>query len=307
MPDIGKLLTVSPRDAWPHEEYDFTPWLYEHLSELGEVLGLMLEPEDREFAVGSYSADIIATCPSDGSTVLIENQIEKADHQHLGQIMTYLAGTGAETVVWISTAFSEPHLSAVRWLNEHTVEPYAFFAVRLRVVKIGSSLPAPIFEVLERPNNWDRHLQAEQRERRAYSDRASDRLDFWERIREAAPDFTSRGLLVNAASSQWLSADRVDGLVVSIYLSVDGVGLFLRGKRGTSAADVLGRFAPHQDEFRALVGRDFYEASETSHPGASLGVKMTDRSNWDQAIDWLVGRARIWLSATSEVFGRNEP
>ena len=91
--------------------------------------------------------------------MLIENQLEHADLHHLGQVLAYLAGLEAKTVVWVAKGFDEAHLSALRWLNEHTAESFAFFAVRVRVVRIGDSPLAPVFEVLERPNDWDRRVQ----------------------------------------------------------------------------------------------------------------------------------------------------
>ena len=96
----------------------------------------------------------------DDSVILIENQLEQTDHTHLGQIMTYLAGLDAKTVVWIAPSFREPHLSAIRWLNEHTADGFSFFALKARVVRIGDSPFAPMFEVVEQPNLWDRQIEA---------------------------------------------------------------------------------------------------------------------------------------------------
>ena len=107
----------------------------------------------------------LANNPVDGSRVLIENQLESTDHTHLGQILTYLAGLEAQTVIWAAREFREPHLSAIRWLNTHTTDEFAFFAVKVRVVRIGDapSLVAPLFEVLERPNDWDRRVSIRER------------------------------------------------------------------------------------------------------------------------------------------------
>lgn len=117
------------REAWPNEATDFTPWLAENLHRLSQVIGVPLELEGTEVAVEGYSADILAKYPADDSRVIIENQLEYTDHTHLGQIMTYLAGLDAKTVVWIAREFRGPHLSAVRWLNTHTTDEFAFFAV----------------------------------------------------------------------------------------------------------------------------------------------------------------------------------
>ena len=134
MVDFGELKEVGLRQAWPHEANNFTPWLAENLDKLSQVIGIPMELVGTEMSVGQFSADIVARYPVNGSLVLIENQLEWTDHTHLGQVLTYLAGTEAQTVIWIAGKFTNPHLSAIRWLNEHTFDPYAFFAVRVKVV-----------------------------------------------------------------------------------------------------------------------------------------------------------------------------
>lgn len=137
-----------------------------------------MELEGQEVAVESFSADVLARNPQDDSLVLIENQLEDTDHTHLGQIMTYLAGLGPHTIIWIAQGFREPHLSAIRWLNDHIVEPFAFFAVRVRAVRIGDSPIAPVFEVMEKPSQWERVLHAAASEARGLSRLGQQRLDF---------------------------------------------------------------------------------------------------------------------------------
>lgn len=307
MSNIGFLRDVSPREAWSHEAIDFTPWLAENLSVLGEELGIELEFESKERSVGGYFADIVATCPHDDRIVLIENQLEKSNHGHLGQVMTYIAGTDAQIIVWIATDFSEPHLAAIKWLNEHTVEPFAFFAVRLRVVRIGESDPAPMFEVLERPNNWERQMHAEQREKRTRSRRADDRTAYWQQFLEKNPDFAELGVSPNGSASQWLALDAVPDMHISIYFALGGVGVFLRGLRGSTPADIFERFQPHANEFKNMLG-DVGDAATwggttSSHPGVSLKLDMTDRENWEQAIAWQGETAEKWIAATQAIFG----
>ncbi|MGR3703781.1 MAG: hypothetical protein ACU0A4_16995 [Paracoccaceae bacterium] len=163
MTDIrfGRLVDLPLRDAWKHEAHQFTPWLADNIDHLSDAIGIPLELTGTEVAVETFSADILARNPMDDSIVLIENQLETTDHTHLGQIMTYLAGLEAQTVVWIAPAFREPHLSAIRWLNEHTADGFSFFAIKARVVRIGDSPYAPIFEVVEKPDKWLRKLQTE--------------------------------------------------------------------------------------------------------------------------------------------------
>ena len=90
--ELGVLVEANLRQAWSHEAHSFTPWLAEHLDQLSSVIGIPMEFEGREVAVDTFSADIIARNTLDDSVVLIENQLEGTDHNHLGQIMTYLAG-----------------------------------------------------------------------------------------------------------------------------------------------------------------------------------------------------------------------
>ncbi len=158
--EFGRLTEADLRKAWPHEARDFTPWLAKNLERLSEVIGIDLEAKTIEAQVGEFRGDILATGP-EGQSVLIENQLAWSDHTHLGQIMTYLAGLEARVVVWIARDFTEPHLSAIRWLNRHTESEFAFFAVKLRVVRIADSPLAPIFEVIEKPNNWERQIRDE--------------------------------------------------------------------------------------------------------------------------------------------------
>jgi hypothetical protein len=177
--DFGRLETVPVRTAWAREATVFTPWLAQNLDRLSDALGIPLELVQAEAPVTTFSADLLARNAADGSVVLIENQLEDTDHLHLGQIMTYLAGLEAHTVVWVSPRFREAHISAIRWLNEHTSEPFSFFAVEVRVVRIGNSPLAPVFEVVERPCDWERTVQEQARATGQLSGVGEFRKAFW--------------------------------------------------------------------------------------------------------------------------------
>ena len=195
--DFATLEDVDLRQAWAHEAAAFTPWLAANLERLGKVLGIPLEFGQAEAPVGRYAADILARNTRDESLVLIENQLEWSDHGHLGQVLTYLTGLKAKTVVWVAQDFREEHLSAIRWLNENTVDPFAFFAVKVRVVRIGQSPLAPLFEVVERPNGWDRRLHEVARSAQVIGPRGELRRAFWahysRRIPAAAADVAAGG------------------------------------------------------------------------------------------------------------------
>lgn len=168
MAEFGKLEKVSIRDGWPREDVEFTPWLCrpENLASLGNELKLELELVERESAVGTFRADILALRTDTNENVVIENQFGRTDHSHLGQLLTYSAsvgidGGGARTIVWIAEHFSEPHRAALDWLNKVTDQGIRFFGVELELWKIGGSLPAPKFNVVSRPNDWQKHRAQE--------------------------------------------------------------------------------------------------------------------------------------------------
>ncbi len=155
-PTLGTLENVDLREAWPNEALDFTPWLSRNLDLLGRELDIKLECEDTEVDVSGLRADIVARVPEDGGRVIIENQLDEANLAHLGQLLAYVAGLEATAMVWIAPSFRDYHLAAIRWLNEHTENGFAFFAVTIQLLRVGDSLPAPRFETVERPNEWTR-------------------------------------------------------------------------------------------------------------------------------------------------------
>ena len=276
--ELGKLVSTDLRKAWPHEAHDFTPWLAENLDRLSDVIGIELDLEGCEVQVGPYRADIVANEPADGTRVLIENQLEDANLQHLGQVLAYLAGLEAKIVVWIAKEFDEQHRSAIRWLNDHTDDPFAFFAVRIRVVQIGKSPLAPIFEVLERPNEWDRRVQEATRTGEL-SELGQFRRTFWNHVASKYP---------NEVRSNYAAAyvrHDVEGVELAItqYLAQREVGVFLVGKRGEPDKEVLARIKPYRKSLRQELGAKAGDKWGTS----VLAVDTRDPANWDRAADWL--------------------
>ena len=158
---LGSIENVDPRSIWPDEAGDFTPWLAEHADLLGKALGMDLEIEQREAPVGAFSLDLLGREVGSDRVVIVENQLGRTDHGHLGQLLAYAAGLDAKIVVWISPEVRDEHREAVHWLNEQTTDAVAFFAVELEVWKIGESLPAPRFNVVAQPSDFQRVLTRE--------------------------------------------------------------------------------------------------------------------------------------------------
>jgi hypothetical protein len=153
---LGRLEQVDLREIWLSEPGHFTPWLAEevNMSLLADTLAIDLEVEAQEKNVGPYRADIVCKDTTDGSLVLIENQLAKTDHTHLGQLMTYAAGLDAVTIVWIAERFTDEHRAALDWLNEITNEKVSFFGLEIELWRIGDSPVAPKFNIVCKPNDW---------------------------------------------------------------------------------------------------------------------------------------------------------
>lgn len=159
MNPVGELKRVSLRLVWRHEEAEFTPWLLENIGLLGRTLGLELDLVEREVSSGDFFADLVAKDLNTNRLVLIENQLEPTDHNHLGEIMTYAANRKAGVIVWISPEFRDEHRQALEWLNDVTDEDVDFFGVQLDLFQIGDSLPAPSFSIVAKPSNWKKERQ----------------------------------------------------------------------------------------------------------------------------------------------------
>jgi len=177
--ELGKLESVELRSVWPNEASSFTPWLSEesNLALLGQALGIELALQSQEQNVGPFRADILCKDVSSATWVLIENQIERTDHTHLGQLLTYAAGLHAVTIVWIASRFTDEHRAALDWLNEVTEDSVSFFGLEVELWRIGSSAPAPKFNVVSKPNAFVRTVSASQNRN---DDRAKQYSQYWQ-------------------------------------------------------------------------------------------------------------------------------
>lgn len=297
-PIFARLVDVAPRAAWPHEAHAFTPWLADNLDRLSDAIGIPLELTGREVGVGRYSADILASSPADGAVVLIENQLEASDHTHLGQILTYLAGLEAQVVIWLAPEFREEHLSALRWLNQHSDERFSFFAVRLRVVQIADSPFAPLFEVLEKPNAWDKSLQKTARAASTPADpeAAARREDFWEAYAERDPAGRGDQKVGAGGSARWRLVPGT-GVVISRYRSKNYAGIFLRGGRGQGGEVTLPRLEAVAEEIAAAVGTSL---GNPDYPFLKTrAIAPDDAASTAAAIDWLVAETARYEAAAA--------
>lgn len=178
MINLGQLTEIKDlREVWPHEALDFTPWLAEddNLAMLADAVGLDITLDETESKVGDFNVDIYATETGTERRIIIENQLEDTNHDHLGKLITYASGKGADIVIWIVKRAREEHRAAIEWLNNHTDENISFFLIEIKLYKIGNSDPAVKFEIIEKPNNWTKEVK-----KQTSSDPAKQfRLEYW--------------------------------------------------------------------------------------------------------------------------------
>ena len=184
MAEIGRLIEIDVRELWKHEQYDFSNWLAKdsNIEYLNEILGLTLIEVDKEINVGPYRCDIVATDETSGLKVIIENQLESTNHDHLGKIITYASGLDAKVIVWIVREAKEEHRAAIEWLNNYTSSEIDFFLIEIHAYKIGNSNPAPKFEVVEKPNDFVK--RSKNKDDGELNVSQTERLIFWQQFNE---------------------------------------------------------------------------------------------------------------------------
>ena len=279
---LGRLEDVSLRLVWRHETQAFTPWLAANIDQLGEAVGMPLQPMGTEVQLDGLPADILARNLRDGSIVLIEAQLEPADPCHLGQILAYQAGLDAKTVIWIAAGFKPPYLAAIRWLNARTSPSHGFFAVRLRALRIGASAVAPAFEVLERPERPSATFRRAAQKGPAKSEPAGPLRAFWSAFLTKYPDEAARSRQLGE-TCRWRT---LGDLVVGQQVQDRRVRVFMRGRQGVALKTAIDRLAPHRQALEGQLG-----ASLTIEDGClavkALEIDTHDPANWDAMADWL--------------------
>jgi hypothetical protein len=195
MLELGRLQQIDPRDVWQHEAHDFTPWLLENADVLADALGIDIELSAAEHPVGGFNLDLVGRDLTNNCVLIVENQLTTTDHGHLGQLVTYAAGTDARTIVWVSPMFREEHRQALDFLNDLGGEDTRFFGVEISVVKIGPSAPAPLIRLRAQPNDWHAQVTAATRTTAQQAGKAPLYREFWtrflERVKVENPSWTN--------------------------------------------------------------------------------------------------------------------
>jgi hypothetical protein len=310
-PNLGRLTTVPPREVWTHEAHNFTPWVLQNVDVLSDLLGMDLVLDIAEHPVGDFSLDILGRDQSDDSVVIVENQLEQSDHLHLGQILTYAAGTNPKTVVWIATGFRPEHRAALDWLNEHTDPDTRFFGVEIEVVRIGDSAPAPNFKLAVEPNDWEKQVKAATAAG-AMTEKSKLYWDFWEQFRARVvadhPGWTKRK--TSTRDSWYDLATGMSGAVFSNAFTRGGLAVQMYFNDADPSTNTARFEALHakQDQFEQALGKDAVWDEMAGRKAARVCVTsafkdIADIDQWPAMIDWLLDQHARFRQAIQAVGG----
>lgn len=227
---IGRLERVALREVWKHEAYDFTQWLQNNLDVLNDALDLNLISADREKAAGSFSIDLVAE-EENGGTVIIENQLEKSNHDHLGKLITYLSAMSARAAVWIVSDPRPEHVAAVAWLNESSSA--AFYMVKVEAVRIGTSPAAPLFTLIVGPSEATEDVGQTKKE---IAERHGIRKRWWTQLIERSKPVTKLHAHITPGEYSWIGTSAgVRGLGFNYAVGQDECSAELYIDRGKGA------------------------------------------------------------------------
>lgn len=290
---VGSLQRVLLRKVWPHEAHDFTTWLENNVDELNNVIDLSLSIVAREQSAGDFSVDLVAEDESVGR-VIIENQLERSNHSHLGQLITYLTEVGARAAIWIVADPRPEHIKAISWLNESS--PASFYLLKLEAVRIGDSLPAPLLTLIVGSKEQS---QAVGKTKKELKERELLRRQFWTQLLDRAKEKTQ--LHANISAGQYNNVRTVagkSGLHFRYVIQEHTSDIDLYIDRDTDADDVNERILDRLEQSKGEIEEAFgetldwhqLEGKRACRIGKrfSLGGYRNDEEEWSEIQDAMI-------------------
>jgi len=292
--NLGKLEQVNLRDYWKHEALDFTNWLAkeENLNLLSEEIGIDIVLKETEASVGKFNVDILAVEDGSDRLIVIENQLEQTDHDHLGKIITYASGFDAEVIIWIVKDVRDEHKQAIDWLNEHTSDKINFFAIKMELWKIDDSSPAPKFQIISSPNNWAKALKSSTSKPARETKLSMLQLEFWSEFKKYLQDHNSTLKTRKPYAQHWYDmsignskahlsltiVSQKNFMTTGVYIS-DNKELYykLEEKKAQIEQELNCKF-----DWMALEGK---KASRITLTKENIDIFQTEK--WNEYFEWL--------------------
>lgn len=286
--ELVKLEKISPKKQWPHEAHDFTPWLAENLQQLGDVIGYDLELLGQEVSVGPYFADIVAQDSNTGDKIVIENQLEKTNHDHLGKCITYMSVLDAKKVVWITPEFTDEHRKAMEWLNDNTVSELEFYAIELSLLKIDKDKASVVFDKIVEPNEVVKEAKQGKKE---LSPLQEKQLKFWTQFRESIKDKFPHPQVARAQYWYDMPLGK-SGIIVSNTYNTQAD---IIGSRVYINSSITAKMLPFLTERKDAIEKELgFGMTWDPNPNAKDKVitiqkhfNMDESGDWNEALKWL--------------------
>lgn len=292
MVNLGMLKEITDlRKVWSHEALNFTPWVAENIELLGDAVGLDITVEETESSVGDFNVDIYASETGTDRKIIIENQLEDTDHDHLGKLITYASGKSADVIIWIVKHAREEHKAAVEWLNNHTDEKIGFFLCEVKLFQIGDSQIAPSFSVVEKPNDWAKEIK----KTTAANSTQQQRLEYWQAFNDYAfndKNFSKAFNMRKPTTDRWMnfnigsSACQISVTQIQKRSAI-GVELYIRDDK-----ELFKSLYVHKAEIEADMGMvlDWRELPErkASRILVEKNVQLSNQDNWQEQFDYIM-------------------
>lgn len=303
--ELSRLKPIELRCIWATEDQHFTPWLAEedNLALLSETLRIDLELEGQEINVGDFRADILCRDIEEDSRVLIENQLEETDHDHLGKILTYSAGLDAYTVIWIAKQFRDEHRAALDRLNEITDDHFQYFGIEIKVWQIGDSTPAPQFDVVSSPNDWSRTVSrdAQSAVSRNLSEIQLLRKKFWEEFGQYLTDNNYRFSIRNPRPTTQIGFG-IGKAGFTLYTSLLTQAQTIRVRltmRGNNAKIHFHKFRDRREEIEEELSHSlrWEELPDKEASWIALdkdNIDPTNEQDWPNQHKWLASKLELF-------------
>jgi hypothetical protein len=298
---LGKLKKVELRDVWKHEAFDFTNWLAkeENLNLLSDEIGIDIQLIETEASVGSFNVDILAEEPNTGQKIIIENQLEPTDHDHLGKVITYASGYDAEIIIWIVKSVRDEHRRAIDWLNEHTDDKINFFVIKMELWQIDDSPYAPKFQIISKPNDWAKAIK-KLSSQSTLTETKLLQLEFWNKFKDYAIENNSKLRFRKASPQHWY--------VIAIGTSDAHIRLTVNSQKNKITCDLyiknskeLYYFLERQksqieEEIGYSLSWHALENKKASVIEAVLSADIFNSQEWDKYFEWLKDTAEKFQS-----------
>ena len=293
---IQKIKRVPLRELWRKEDKDFTKWLEEHIDFLNDAIGFDISIESREEKVGPFKVDLYGE-DNFGNKVIIENQLEKTDHNHLGQLITYLTNLGANIAIWICKEPTEEHTKAIDWLNEVSPDDISFYLIKLEAIRIGDESPAgPLFTVIKRPTTEKKQIGLEKKE---YAQRHVFREKFWTQFLAEISKNNSLFANISPSTDNWIGIGMGrGGFNLNLVISKKYARAEIYINRGEAeenkkAFDSLYNLKDEiEKEFGGKLTWERMEDNVTSRIKYQLdGVNITNEEDWPKMNEFMIDAA----------------